>query len=188
MQHNLRMHFANSNVKGYDREMAEANVILIKKYENRRLYDTVNSRYVNLEEVASLLQKGYDVRVVDALSGHDITRLVLTQIIVEDAKAPNSTFPIEVLRQMVVASGRATQTGARLYMQAFSDLYEKSLRAMTPPFPFPGAPQAPAPAGESEPHKPDDSIDELKRRLAELEALVARLSPEMASSPGTSRS
>ncbi len=53
--------------------------------------------------VASLLRQGHDVRVVDAISGQDLTRVVLTQIIVEDAKAPDSTFPIEILRQMVVS-------------------------------------------------------------------------------------
>jgi len=163
--------------------MSDTDVILIKKYENRRLYDTVNSRYVNLDDVASLLQKGYEVRVVDAISGQDITRLVLTQIIVEDAKSPNSTFPIDILRQMVVASGRATQTGAMRYMQAFADFYERSLSVLTPPFPLPRAPGAASTvdsAGESQSAAPDASMAELKRRLAELEALVATLSPEAA--------
>ena len=166
--------------------MAENQTILIKKYENRRLYDTFNSRYVNLDEVASLLQQGHDVQVVDAISGQDITRLVLTQIIVEDAKAPNSTFPIEVLRQMVISSGRATQAGTRLYMQAFADIYEKSFRALTPSFPFqqPGAPTNPR--RESTPAEPGDGMDELKRRLAELEELVATLSPEAAARRKTS--
>ncbi len=72
--------------------MAQKTVV-IKKYENRRLYDTTNSRYVNLEEVAQLLQQGNDVQVIDASSGEDITRLILTQIIVEDAKTPESSFP-----------------------------------------------------------------------------------------------
>ena len=65
--------------------------VVIKKYENRRLYDTTNSRYVNLEEVAQLVQSGKDVEVVDAATGEDLTRLVLTQIIVEDAKTPIPT-------------------------------------------------------------------------------------------------
>ena len=83
--------------------------ILIKKYENRRLYDATNSRYVNLEDVAEMLKKGHDVRVVDAASGKDITRLILTQIIIEDAKTPDSTFPLDLLRQMIITSGRASQ-------------------------------------------------------------------------------
>src|SRR5437763_307213 len=50
--------------------------VLIKKYENRRLYDATNSRYVNLEEVAQFVQQGYDVQVVDAASGEDSRRLI----------------------------------------------------------------------------------------------------------------
>ncbi len=61
------------------------------------------------------------------------TRLVLTQIIVEHAKAPDSAFPIDVLRQMVVASGRATQEGAVNYMKAVFDMYQNAYRAITPP-------------------------------------------------------
>ena len=104
--------------------------ILIKKYENRRLYDATNSRYVNLEEVAQMLQKGDEVRVVDATTGEDITRLILTQIIVEDAKGPDSKFPLDILRQMVVASGRASQETALRYMKAMLDIYQNSYRAM----------------------------------------------------------
>ncbi len=107
--------------------------ILIKKYENRRLYDTTNSRYVNLDEVAKMLQSGDHVRVVDAATGEDITRLILTQIIIEDAKAPDSNFPLDVLRQMVIASGRASQESALQYMKAMLDIYQNTYRAMAPP-------------------------------------------------------
>src|SRR6476646_476361 len=112
--------------------MAQKTVV-IKKYENRRLYDTTNSRYVNLEEVAQLLQQGNDVQVLDAASGEDITRLILTQIIAEDAKAPNSTFPLDLLRQMVVASGRASQESALKYMKTMLEIYQNTYRAMVPP-------------------------------------------------------
>ena len=173
------MLFGAAVVNRYDEKMPEAETILIKKYENRRLYNTANSRYVNLDEVASLLRQGHDVRVVDALSGQDITRLVLTQIIVEDAKAPDSTFPLEVLRQMVVSSGRATQAGTRLYMQAFADIYEKSFRALTPAFPFPQAATAGGgSATDSPPAEEKSTLDDMKRRLAELEELVSNLSPD----------
>jgi polyhydroxyalkanoate synthesis repressor PhaR len=161
--------------------------ILIKKYENRRLYDTVNSRYVNLDEVARMLQNGDSVRVVDAVSGEDITRLVLTQIIVEDAKGPDSSVPEEVLRQMVIASGRATQESAVRYMQTMLDIYENSLRVMGTPFSFvqpagtartnetksgaPGEDQNPAAVAANG----DDTIDQLKQRVAELESLVSSL-------------
>ena len=180
--------------RGMMKEIMKSKSILIKKYENRRLYDTVNSRYVNLEDVAKLLQQGDSVRVVDALSGEDITRLVLTQIIVEDAKEPNSTFPVEVLRQMVIASGRATQESAMRYMQAMLDVYEKSYSVIAPKFPFSPAPAvrggaqpASAPAAPV-PESQDGNLVELKDRVAELEALVATLShPPAARRPAAKR-
>jgi polyhydroxyalkanoate synthesis repressor PhaR len=169
--------------------------IVIKKYENRRLYDTTNSRYVNLDEVAQLLQAGNEVQVTDAVSGEDITRLILTQIIVEDAKAPDSSFPLDLLRQMVVASGRATQENSLKYMKAMLDVYQNAYRAMTPPLnPFefmqnlrpdrdapvnPGRTPAPetAPIAGQQDTKPPQSeeVEMLKGRLAELEKMVASL-------------
>ena len=103
--------------------------IVIKKYENRRLYDTTSSRYINLDEIAQLIKDGTDVKVVDAATGEDITRVVLTQIIMDDAKGPDSAFPLDILRQMVIASGRATQEGALQYMKAMFDMYQKIGRA-----------------------------------------------------------
>jgi len=170
--------------------------VVIKKYENRRLYDTTNSRYVNLEEVAQLVQSGKDVQVVDAATGEDLTRLVLTQIIVEDAKTPNSNFPLDVLRQMVVASGRASQESTLKYMKAVFDMYQSAYRALpTALNPFgllpnlqPATPQsapekaAPPPATAPKartsgaPEASGDSeVRDLKRRIDELEALVSRL-------------
>jgi polyhydroxyalkanoate synthesis repressor PhaR len=169
--------------------------ILIKKYENRRLYDTTNSRYVNLDEVAKMLQNGDHVRVVDAATGEDITRLILTQIIVEDAKTPGSNFPLDVLRQMVIASGRASQESALQYMKAMLDIYQNTYRVMSPPLnPFefiqkkeashPEAGEAHASAGQTaaKTRKPDEAeVDELKRRVEELENLVSRLASKDAS-------
>jgi polyhydroxyalkanoate synthesis repressor PhaR len=172
--------------------------VVIKKYENRRLYDTTNSRYVNLEEVAQLLQQGHDVQVVDATTNEDITRLILTQIIVEDAKAPNSTFPLDLLRQMVVASGRASQESALKYMKTMLEIYQNTYRAMVPsinPFDFAQnlgteretrsdeprtSPENTAPnSRRNKNDKQDtDEVKELKKRLVELEKLVSRLVPD----------
>jgi polyhydroxyalkanoate synthesis repressor PhaR len=175
--------------------MAQKTVV-IKKYENRRLYDSTNSRYVNLEEVAQLLQQGNDVQVIDASSGEDITRLILTQIIVEDAKTPESSFPLDLLRQMVVASGRASQESALQYMKTMLEIYQNAYRAMPNPLnPFDfaqsirtsteekpgvgkratsdGKPPEPRQANvkRSEP----ENVEELRKRLAELEKLVSKL-------------
>lgn len=166
--------------------------ILIKKYENRRLYDATNSRYVNLEEVAQLVQQGYDVQVVDAGSGEDITRLILTQIIAEGAKTSDSNFPLDILRQMVIASGRASQESAIRYTKAMLELYQNAYRAMAPalnPFDFlQGKPAAAAgPAAASEPAVKDemgsagagggDELGELKARIADLEKAISGMAP-----------
>ena len=165
--------------------------VLIKKYENRRLYDATNSRYVNLEEVAQLVQQGYDVHVVDAASGEDITRLILTQIIAEGAKTSDSNFPLDILRQMVIASGRASQESAVRYTKAMLDLYQSTYRAMVPtlnPFEFlHGQPPA---AAAAQPASVDlqaadagagagsDEMSQLKARLAELERAISGFAPQ----------
>jgi polyhydroxyalkanoate synthesis repressor PhaR len=171
--------------------------VVIRKYENRRLYDTTNSRYVNLEEVAQILQQGNDVQVFDAATGEDITRLILTQIIVEDAKTPDSTFPLDLLRQMVIASGRVSQENTLKYMKAMLDLYQTAYSAMAPqlnPFEFmqnlrrdrdasEGGDASPSPKNPAQPPangtQPEaETVEELKSRLAELEKLVATLVPK----------
>jgi len=164
-----------------------AQTVIIKKYENRRLYDATNSRYVNLEEVAQLVQQGHDVQVVDAASGEDLTRLILTQIIAEGAKNSESNFPLDILRQMVIASGQASQASAMRYTKAMLDLYKSTFQAMAPalnPFEFlhdpPGTvtPPAQPAASESDPQEPQgrketDEMAELQKRIAELEKTVS---------------
>ena len=192
--------------RGKIRKIRMANQrVLIKKYENRRLYDATNSRYINLEEVAQLVQQGFDVQVVDATSGEDITRVILTQIIAEGAKTPDSNFPLDVLRQMVIASGRASQESAIRYTKAMLDLYQSTYRAMVPalnPFDFlqnatnPAASQQTATAANTasagtssasvNPAKsqaPSDELSQLKQRLAELERAVISMAPGKAAAP-----
>ena len=162
--------------------------VVIRKYENRRLYDTAGSRYVNLDEVAEMVRAGADVQVVDAATGDDITRVVLTQIIVDDAKAPGSSFPVDMLRQMVVASGRVSQESMLKYMRTMFDMYQNAYRTFAPPAaPFDfmgmmgGAPRGPVepppPAAappQASPPPPVDEVGELKRRVEELESAIAR--------------
>jgi polyhydroxyalkanoate synthesis repressor PhaR len=161
--------------------------VIIKKYENRRLYDTTNSRYINQDEIARLIREGHEVQVLDAASGEDLTRMVLAQIIVEDAKEPDSTFPLDILRQMVVASGKATQENTLKYMKAVLDMYQNAYRALTPPLsPFEfiqprSATSDPATAPRPVQNPPDSPevrtahAQELQRRVEELEALMAKM-------------
>ncbi len=104
--------------------------VIIKKYGNRRLYDTSASRYVNLEEIAAMIRAGNDVGVLDAKSGEDRTRVILTQIIVEDAKAQPIGLPLEFLRQLIVASDRAGQEFIMWYLKAAFDGYHKVQEAV----------------------------------------------------------
>ncbi len=152
--------------------------IVIKKYANRRLYDTSNSRYINLEDIAALVRNGKDLQVVDASTGEDLTRVTLTQIIVEDAKGGPSGLPLELLRQLIVASDRVGQEFIMWYLKSAFDAYQNvqsSLQtrlselqsAALSPLQMvksflrtPGSKKS----GESE------ELLELRRRLAELEA------------------
>jgi len=151
----------------------DAQTIVIKKYENRRLYDTTHSRYVNLDEVAQMVREGRDVQVLDAITGEDRTRAVLTQIVVEQAKDGHSAFPLDVLRQMVVASGRVTNEAALTYMRGVFDMYQNAYRAVAPVAPTPAGPPAPPPAPPAGAHRDDAQVDALKKRLEELESVVS---------------
>src|SRR6202044_1525215 len=98
--------------------------IVIKKYANRRLYDTSNSRYINLEDIAALVRNGKELQVVDASTGEDITRVTLTQIIVEDAKGGPSGLPLGLLGQLIVASDRVGQEFIMWYLKSAFDAYQ----------------------------------------------------------------
>lgn len=99
--------------------------VIIKKYGNRRLYDTSRSRYINLEEIARLVRNGKEVRVVDAKTGDDLTRVVLTQIIMEDAKEQPSGLPLELLRQLIVATDEVGREFVMWYLKSAFDAYNK---------------------------------------------------------------
>jgi polyhydroxyalkanoate synthesis repressor PhaR len=99
--------------------------IVIRKYANRRLYDTSTGKYVNLQEIASLVRKGAELQVVDAKTGDDLTRVVLTQIILEDAKDQPTGLPLELLRQLILASDRAGQEFIMWYLKSAFDAYHR---------------------------------------------------------------
>ncbi len=99
--------------------------IVIKKYENRRLYDTSRSRYVNLSEIAGMVRKGYDIQVVDATTGEDLTRAILMQVIVEDNKDGPLGLPLELLRQLIVASDHVGREFLMWYLKSAFDAYGK---------------------------------------------------------------
>jgi polyhydroxyalkanoate synthesis repressor PhaR len=75
--------------------------IVIKRYANRKLYDQSRSRYVTLEELEELIRQGREIRVVDAVSGEDLTSLTLAQIILENQRERRSALPTSFLHQLI---------------------------------------------------------------------------------------
>jgi polyhydroxyalkanoate synthesis repressor PhaR len=75
--------------------------VLIKRYANRKLYDQSRSRYVTLEELEELIRQGREIRVVDAVSGEDLTSLTLAQIILENQRERRSSLPTSFLHQLI---------------------------------------------------------------------------------------
>lgn len=184
--------------------------IVIRKYENRRLYDATNSRYVNLEDLALMVRGGDDVQVLDAKTNEDITRTVLTQIIMEDSKGRQPGLPLELLRQLILAGDTARHQFLEWYLKSAMEAYQKVSTGMEErwrevqpnplatgpmdalfqlwrnnPFVPSGAtgsvpffpwmtntqPAAAVPAPPADPKQQE--IEDLRRRLEELEKLVA---------------
>lgn len=87
-------------------QAAEAGVKIIKRYTNRKLYDTVESRYVTLEEIAEMVKSGTEVRIVDNRTKEDLTKVTLAQIVFEDQKRQGQ-MPLGVLKRLIQGSGTA---------------------------------------------------------------------------------
>ena len=104
--------------------------MLIKKYPNRRLYNTSSKTYVNLDDLAALIRQGQEIQVLDAKTGEDVTRVVLTQIIVEDAREAPGGLPLELLRQLIMASDRAGKEFIMWYLKSAFDAYGKVQNAV----------------------------------------------------------
>ena len=166
--------------------------VLIRKYSDRRLYDTGASRYVKLEDIARMVRDGIDVRVVDGRSGKDLTHLIFTQIIVENAREKEIALPLQLLTQLVRASDKATHDFLTWYLNNTLDLYKKAQEtvhtrlstaksAVTSPLDFVRnllaghslKSQAPPPEAE-ELEKLRGQIEELQVRLEEREKRTRR--------------
>lgn len=91
--------------------------VVIKKYANRRLYNTASSSYVTLEHLSEMVKKGVDFVVYDAKTNEDITRTVLTQIIFEEESQGQSLLPIQFLRQLISFYGNSMQAFLPSYLE-----------------------------------------------------------------------
>src|SRR5450755_1891222 len=165
-----------------------ANTIIIKKYPNRRLYDTSTSRYINLEDIAAFVRDGRDVQVVDAHSGEDLTRVTLTQIIMDDAKQQPTGLPLELLRQLIISSDRMGREFIMWYLKSAFDAYQSvqsklhsgltgvQSAALSPLNMMKNflQSQAAPPPSQAVRTEANDELRKLRERLAELETRVKK--------------
>ena len=103
--------------------------VLIKKYGNRRLYDTGDSRYVTLDELAAKIRTGADLRVVDAQTGEDLTQATLTQLVLETGHA-SRFLPVQLLTQMIRLSDDALAEFFSRYVTGALDVYLQAKRGV----------------------------------------------------------
>lgn len=172
--------------------------IIIKKYANRRLYDTETSSYITLDLLSQMTREGRDFVVVDAKSGEDITHGVLTQIIMEEEQRGENLLPVNFLRQIISLYGDSMQSMVPQYLEASMDAFRKNQQQFQQAMQgaFGGGPFAEiakrnmemlnaaasafsgggvSPAAEAKAESSADEVAELKAQLAALNAKIDKL-------------
>jgi polyhydroxyalkanoate synthesis repressor PhaR len=169
--------------------------VTIKKYANRRLYDTESSAYITLDRLAQMVREGREFEVVDAKTGEDITRQVLTQIIVDEEARGSTMLPVNFLKQLIGLYGNSMQGMVPQYLEAAMDAFQRNQSAFQDAFGgkmfadlakrnmqmFEGASRAfggPSAKPNEKAEKPasESEIDQLKAELEALRTKVDRLS------------
>lgn len=158
------------------KQYAGDGVVIIKKYANRRLYNTETSSYITLEHLAAMTREGRDFKVVDAKSDEDITHNVLTQIIMEEESRGETMLPVSFLRQLIAMYGDSMQAMVPGYLEASMDSFRRNhdqfKSAVEGAFstgPFAGTPFA----------------DLAKRNIAMFEAAAQAFKPGAPGMPGS---
>jgi len=168
-------------------------VVIIKKYANRRLYNTESSTYITLEHLAAMVREKREFKVLDAKSGEDITHNVLTQIIMEEESRGTTMLPVNFLRQLIGMYGDSMQSMVPQYLEASLEAFQRNQSqfrdAMAGAFtsgPFAelarrnmellqGAAAATAAKPKNEPAADSDTKSELAELKAQLAALQQKL-------------
>ena len=101
-------------------------VVVIKKYANRRLYNTESSSYITLEHLAAMTRAGREFKVVDAKTDEDITHNVLTQIIMEEESRGQTMLPVNFLRQLIALYGDSMQAMVPDYLEASMESFRRN--------------------------------------------------------------
>ncbi len=168
--------------------------VIIKKYANRRLYNTQSSKYITLDFLAELTRKEIDFKVVDAKTDEDITHNVLTQIIMEEEASGHSMLPVSFLKQLIGMYGGAMQPMVPDFLENAMDNFRKGQKQVQDVIetaitsgPFGDiakqniefmrtARKAFMPGlGGGQPGSQKDDLADLKRQMAELQARIDKL-------------
>jgi polyhydroxyalkanoate synthesis repressor PhaR len=164
--------------------------VTIKKYANRRLYDTESSSYITLDRLAEMVREGREFEVVDAKTGDDITRQVLTQIIVDEEARGSTMLPVNFLKQLIGLYGNSMQAVVPQYLDAAMDAFKRNQQALGQAFSgnafadlakrnmamFEDAAQAFTGGGKKAANASEKELEELREELAKLKEKVDRLS------------
>lgn len=175
--------------------------VIIKKYANRRLYNTSSSSYITLEDLSKMTREGVEFQVVDAKSGADITHSILTQIIMEEEANGEQMLPVSFLRQLIGMYGNSMQSMMPHYLEAsmqsflanqkklqeafkggvsanpFTRLAETNmamLKAATSAF-MPGGESRADSAGQEEAGESKDELAALREQMAEMQSKLDAL-------------
>ena len=138
---------------------------LIKRYGSRKLYDTEESRYVSLEELAGWIRSGQEIRVVDNKSTDDVTAQTLTQIISEEGRRGKSLLPNELLHELIRAGEEAVSSGVEQLQQRMDRLVQASMDRIGPV------------------RRAREEMSVLRERLDELESSLAEIEAERRTKP-----
>ncbi len=167
--------------------------MLIKKYGNRRLYDTEASRYITLDDLTAAIRDGAEARVIDAKTGADLTQSTLTQIIIE-GRGADKIFPAQLLHQLIRLGDDALTEFLGRYVQSALELYLQTRKASQSFMPFnplvamqqfaqggtpyagwgqSSVPPVPAPSTGGPP-QPSNDVSDLRRELDELKGMLRK--------------
>ena len=100
--------------------------VIIKKYANRRLYNTGTSSYITLDDLAAMTREDVDFQVVDAKTGDDITHSILTQIIMDEESGGANMLPVSFLRDLISMYGNSMQAMMPSYLEASMENFRKN--------------------------------------------------------------
>jgi polyhydroxyalkanoate synthesis repressor PhaR len=117
--------------------------VIVKKYANRRLYNTRSSSYITLDDLARMTREGVDFRVLDAKTGNDITHQILTQIIMdEESSGGEQMLPIGFLRQLISMYGNSMQAMMPQYLEASMENFRANQQKLQDAFKSSVGPEA----------------------------------------------